>query len=155
MTGTIVSAVQLRQAKSLEGLTLPNGQTYDGELDFPPEETDTGSASEYGEINYAWRDLRGRDFQAANLANANLRGAILAGVNLSDANLNGANLYGAHLGEAILKRADLRGADLLAANLHNADLSQADLQSALVTEKQLGTTLSLEGAVLPDGSTRR
>ncbi len=62
---------------------------------------------------------------------------------------------------------DLRGTDLRRADLQNANLYEADLQGAFllqailqgaylqeahVTEKQLDTALSLEGATMPDGT---
>ena len=152
MTGAAVTAVQLRQAKSLHGLTLPNGQRYDAEQDFPAGTFSQGQADDPAGPSLAWRDLRSRDLRAAQLANANLRGANLSGVDLTDANLNGAFLLNANLRGAILLRADLRGANLLKSDLQDADLQQADLTYALVTEQQLATAVSLVGATLPDGS---
>jgi hypothetical protein len=55
-------------------------------------------------------------------------------VNLQGANLQDAYLEGAHLDGAILTGANLRG--------------------ATVTDEQLTNTLSLQGAILPDGSKR-
>ena len=42
-----------------------------------------------------------------------------------------------------------------AANLHDTDLRLADLAGALITDQQLASTVSLEGAILPDGSTHQ
>jgi uncharacterized protein YjbI with pentapeptide repeats len=85
--------------------------------------------------------------QAATLARSHLRAAHLRGAALQGANLQEAHLQGANLQEAHLERADLRGA-----NLEGADLRGAYLQRAQVTDKQLGDTLSLQGATMPDGS---
>ena len=62
-------------------------------------------------------------------------------IDLSGADLSGANLSGADLGSA-------RGADLGAANL-----SVANLGAARISTEQLDTAKSLEGAIMPDGST--
>lgn len=45
------------------------------------------------------------------------------------------------------------GADLGGANLSEAILRQANLTGADVTEEQLAQAASLEGAIMPDGTT--
>jgi uncharacterized protein YjbI with pentapeptide repeats len=47
----------------------------------------------------------------------------------------------------------MRGADLSGALLDEADLSRANLSGADVTQEQLDRTKSLEGILMPDGST--
>ena len=99
----------------------------------------------------------------ANLIDATLSGADLTGANLSDASLSDATLINACLRhadliEAKLVDADLSGAVLSRANLSrailvDADLSGADLTGAKVTQDQLAKTKSLQGAIMPDGST--
>jgi hypothetical protein len=66
----------------------------------------------------------------------------LWGADLSGADLSGADLSGANLSEANLQRADLS----------EADLREANLSKAKATEKQLDNALSLEGAIMPNGS---
>ncbi len=62
----------------------------------------------------------------------------MEGVDLSDANLRGAELV---------------TLDLTETNLSGADLLGANLSEATVTDEQLDTVWSLEGAIIPDGST--
>lgn len=91
--------------------------------------------------------LKGADLSGAFLISANLGGSIL-----SDAALKGANLRYADLDHTELDGADLRDADLSLASLVGADLKGANLEGAAITEKQLDTCESLEGATMPDGS---
>jgi len=51
-----------------------------------------------------------------------------------------------------LTDADLEGANLEGADLSNAYLGGANLKGANVTDEQLATCKSLEGATMPDGS---
>ncbi len=98
-------------------------------------------------------DLRGADLRGANLHFAYLQVANLSGANLSSANLSNADLRSVNLSSANLSGADLRFADLgEGANLSSADLRFADLDGAEVTEEQLATASSLEGAIMPDGT---
>jgi uncharacterized protein YjbI with pentapeptide repeats len=101
-------------------------------------------------------DLRGADFQDADLRGhlegANLEGAHLQGADLRGAFLRGADLQGAYLQKANLFRADLREAKLQKANLQKADLIGASLEGAQVTDEQLASAESLQGAIMPDGS---
>jgi uncharacterized protein YjbI with pentapeptide repeats len=84
----------------------------------------------------------------ADLTNANLRHAKLINT-LRDEPVS---LEGAILEGADLQGADLEGADLRETNLNKANLSRANLRGATVTNEQLKTTSSLEGATMPDGS---
>lgn len=103
------------------------------------------------------------DLSGATLFQASLRKANLIGANLSNANLSRADLRGADLSSADLSGADLREAvlskklfpqvPLPEADLSRANLSGASLTDAVVTEEQLNTALSLEGATMPDGQT--
>jgi uncharacterized protein YjbI with pentapeptide repeats len=120
-------------------------------------------------------DLSGTDLSNMSLANtnlleadlreANLSGTGLLSANLTKANLTNATLRDTQLGHAGLLETDLRDAklrdanighaNLSAANLSNADLRGADLTDAHVSEQQLRSAASLEGATMPDGQTLR
>lgn len=114
--------------------------------------------------------LASADLSGADLSHADLRGANLSGTNLSMADLSMAKLSGADLSmatkliEANLSGTDLSGANLSYANLRGADLSMADLSHAnlrgallsgatVVRQAQLKETWSLQGTIMPDGST--
>jgi uncharacterized protein YjbI with pentapeptide repeats len=99
--------------------------------------------------------------KGANLRGAKLSGAILRGAELREADLRKADLSRADLGPAKLQKADLtkarslhnadpHKADLTDADLTDADLTDADLSGATVTEEQLATCESLEGATVFD-----
>lgn len=72
---------------------------------------------------------------------------------LSEAVLPGIDLRGVYMRYADLTGADLRDADLRGAHLVSADLSRADLNGATVVQEQLDWAKSLEGTIMPDGST--
>jgi uncharacterized protein YjbI with pentapeptide repeats len=112
------------------------------------------------------------DFTGARLNDADLSGALLLAANLRNADLSNADLTDANQGVpseyieprarrgrkvtidlqgAYLHRAVLRRADLTYANLRDADLSGADLRDEIVTDEQLATCESLEGATMPNG----
>jgi uncharacterized protein YjbI with pentapeptide repeats len=114
----------------------------------------------------AGADLMRADLERADLEDANLSGAFLEEADLSGATLINADLSnheriykkGTHLWErgAGLRKADLRdanlqGANLQGANLTNANLSGANLKGANVTDEQLASSKSLEGATMPNG----
>lgn len=121
----------------------------------------------FANADLRWVNLESAELMGAVLANANLEGANIAGANLSawgnsaerefvpaslaGANLTRANLSGANLAEVDLQEAILMGADLRSANLQGAYLARANLQGARVTDEQLATAKSLEGAIMPDG----
>lgn len=89
----------------------------------------------------AWQaNLKDADLSGADLSEARLAMCFLFNGNLREANLTGANLRGANL-----SRADLSGA-----KLERADLRGAYLSGAIVTDEQLATALSLEGATMPN-----
>jgi uncharacterized protein YjbI with pentapeptide repeats len=71
---------------------------------------------------------------------------------LTIADLSNASLIGARLCVACLGRANLRNADLRDADLRDADLRDADLRGANITQDQLKQVVSIEGAIMPDGS---
>jgi uncharacterized protein YjbI with pentapeptide repeats len=100
-------------------------------------------------------DLSFADLSHANLSGANLDEADLRYANLQGANLSFANLHDADLGGASLARAMLSNAFLIGADLGRADLSSANLERATVTNQQLTVALSLQGAIMPDGSKHR
>ncbi len=97
-------------------------------------------------------DLYLSGLMGANLSEAFLISADLRASRLNDADLSGANLRYANLAHTSLVGADLRDADLSQASLEGADLRGANLQGATITEEQLDTSESLEGATMPDGS---
>jgi uncharacterized protein YjbI with pentapeptide repeats len=66
-------------------------------------------------------------------------------VSLLGANLSEANLSGADVGRVTLSGANLRGANLSGANLYEA--------RGITNEKLEQQVYSLEGAIMPDGST--
>ena len=125
--------------------------------------------ADLNDANLIGANLSGANLSGANLINADLSGANLVSANLtkailSSANLSGANLVNADLSGAVLiNNADLSGADLINANLSGANLSGADLSKtdlsgailsdAKVTEERLKEVESLEGTMMPDGST--
>lgn len=117
------------------------------------------SGADLSGANLLFTNLRGVDLSHAKLVGANLRGADLREVNLcgsdlSHAKLSGAKLFGAKLNKADLSGAALEGAILSGATLEGAILSGAKLRGATVTMEQLEKAKSLEGATMPDGSTR-
>jgi len=95
------------------------------------------------------------DLHDTDLTGANLQGADLQGANLQEADLQEAHLQHAHLTEADLQGAFFpeanRTDEQLHANLQDANLQGAILQYAKVTDEQLASTLSLQGATMPDG----
>jgi hypothetical protein len=97
--------------------------------------------------------LKDADFSEANLKDARLISTLgKEPISLKGANLKGAKLSGAILRKADLSDADLSNADLSDADLSDADLSDADLRNAKgLTNEQLATCSSLEGATMPDG----
>jgi uncharacterized protein YjbI with pentapeptide repeats len=108
-------------------------------------------------------DLREADLRGANLSNANLSDTVLAGANLlpydetQPAKLNAPNLLNGadpndiHTSNNNLKPTNLGSADLSNADLSGAYLTGAYLTGARVTEEQLATCKSLQGATMPDG----
>jgi uncharacterized protein YjbI with pentapeptide repeats len=122
-----------------------------------------GGANLYG-ADLSGSDLRGANLRGTNLRDADLSRALLNGADLSKAFLGGANLSEAKLEGAVLKEANLRMANVEVADLKEADLSGAKLGDAALrwsdmraalgwTEEQFSATLSLYGAIMPDGQT--
>jgi uncharacterized protein YjbI with pentapeptide repeats len=111
-------------------------------------------------INLTNADLEGADLSGADLNSIDLAGADLSGADLAGANLSYAYLHSTHLERANLRKADLTGAilndtkdtDDPPAFLQGADLTGVVLEGARVTEEQLATCKTLEGANMPDGS---
>jgi hypothetical protein len=89
------------------------------------------------------------------LTGGDLRKADLSNLNLTDAYLSGVRLHAADLSRAILDRADLSGSDLSSADLTKAKLRGANLKGAkgITNEELEEQAYSLEGAIMPDGST--
>lgn len=93
------------------------------------------------------------DLSGISLSRANFTLADLGKANLSEAHLESADLRGAKLNGVNLSGANLHGANLIETMLSGADLSHAKLLNAQVTSEQLLEARSLEGAIMPDGST--
>jgi uncharacterized protein YjbI with pentapeptide repeats len=113
------------------------------------------SGADLSEANLRYITLEGAALNGANLQNADLREAKLSGIDLGGAFLSGADFSGAYLSKASLREAQLQRKDelnLRGADLSGADLSGADLTDAIVTEEQLATCKSLQGATMPDGT---
>jgi Pentapeptide repeats (8 copies) len=98
-------------------------------------------------ISLAHAELRGAWLWLASLPGANLTKA-----HLHEADLHESDLQHVDLSDAVLKRADLRKAKLHRANLHQAYLEGANLEGATVSQEQLNSAFSLDGATMPDGS---
>ena len=92
-----------------------------------------------------------RDQTIVDLSGATLTGTILIRADLSNANLSGAFLQDSYLMATSLICANLRSTHLADATLDWVDLSGANLRGAGVSEEQLASCLSLEGATMPDG----
>src|SRR5215213_4619664 len=102
--------------------------------------------------------LREVDLRLANLSDANLRDTVLVGANLlpydktQPAKLNAPNLLnGADSSNIDSSNDHLTPTNLGGADLSNADLSGAYLTGAEVSEEQLDTCKSLQGATMTDG----
>jgi uncharacterized protein YjbI with pentapeptide repeats len=92
--------------------------------------------------------LKNADLHAVDWSQADLCGADLRGANLSGANLSGAIFF------SIIYVPRAFGSTIVIpnhANLSGADLSGANLRGAKVTDEQLATAKSLQGATMPDG----
>jgi len=110
------------------------------------------SSTRLNETNLRKAKLNGADLHGLLSRNLNLWDAQLSRANLSEAKLLSAALNQANLSEANLHGADLHGAKLYSANLSEADLSGADLsQVEGLSNRQLGSCMSLEGATMPHG----
>ena len=117
------------------------------------------------EANLSGTGMMRANLTKANLTNATLRDTQLGHAGLLETDLSNAKLRDANIGHANLSAANLSNADLRNtglrytgwpdANLSNADLRGADLTDAHVSEQQLRSAASLEGATMPDGQTLR
>jgi uncharacterized protein YjbI with pentapeptide repeats len=84
--------------------------------------------------------LIGVDFYRANFRKANLSGSLL----------NNSDLISANLSNADLSNANLTDANLMYANLKGANLSGAILKRTVISEKQLKSANTYEGAIIED-----
>ena len=109
-------------------------------------------SSDLGEANMSGCDLREADLSHALLSGANLSGADLRQASLASAELSSATLAGADLRQADLQGSHLDLADLQGADLEGADLRGSRLYEAIVSDEQLARALSLDYALLPDGT---
>ena len=97
-------------------------------------------------------DLRNTDLSNAYLNDTDLRTSDFRGTNLRGASLKDADLRSSDLSDSNFDGAKLTGADLSGAILDKSNLSNADLTNVKLTSKQLVTTKSLKGAIMPDGT---
>jgi uncharacterized protein YjbI with pentapeptide repeats len=109
------------------------------------------------EADLSIANLGGTNLSGADLGGANLNGTVLIAADLSDAILIRANLSKAYLDQAnlsssVLIAADLSGASLDNVNLMGATLGGVGLSGAKVTDEQLSSVKSLQGATMPDGT---
>lgn len=88
---------------------------------------------------------------SASLWQAELRDVDFSGAVFILTKFGYANLDEANFTEAILPLANFEGANLRGASLQGADLRRANLSKATVTDNQLQTAKSLEGAIMPNG----
>jgi uncharacterized protein YjbI with pentapeptide repeats len=100
-------------------------------------------------------NLHGASLLKANLFRADLPRADLSEADLSEANLSRVSLLRANLRETNLSGANLRRSTLSGAELRGINLSGANLNEAtgVTNEKLEQHASSLEGAIMPDGST--
>jgi hypothetical protein len=118
-------------------------------------------------VNLAKCDLTDRNLSDSNLSGANLAQADLSVSNLSEVDFSNANMSGAkaiesNMSDANFSDADLTGADLSGSNLIEAnftdaitvgvDFSGCNMTGAIISQAQLDQSLSVKGAVLPDGT---
>jgi uncharacterized protein YjbI with pentapeptide repeats len=132
------------------------------------------TGADLSEANLSRADLSEADLSGEDSLDEELdpflgdRAANLSGANLIEADLHGANLSWTNLSRADLRGANFRQADpfhlsysgvyeddyeQLPANLRNTYLIEANLTGANVTSEQLHQAKSLQGAIMPDGST--
>ena len=90
--------------------------------------------------------------QAGSSGKLDLRRRHLRKVDLSGLDLSGANLSGANLSGQDLSHKNLSNVNLSEANLREANLDYADLRGTMVSLEQLREALSLQGAIMPDGT---
>jgi len=130
-------------------------------------------------LNFA--NLNGANLTGVNLRGVSLTKAMMNRTELGQANLSDTMMYGANLLLANLRGANMSGAVLMSvntdstplprasattkysfdspgpknANLWGADLRGVDLTDAYVSEEQLRSAKSLEGATMPNGQVLR
>ena len=143
--GKLLTDKDLRNTKLKEIRELARGQT----MTVVREVDGTGKRSLLTFLHGA--GLIEAENPAVSLSGADLREAYLKGANLQG-DLRQADLRVAHHKEANLQYARLRGAHLQQASLLQANLRGAYLKGAEVTDQQLEAALSLQGAIMPDGS---
>lgn len=141
LQGVIMRGVVLREA-NLERAKLSGAKLRYADLRWVNLQNADLSKAELQKVDAEYGNFRG----------ANLDGATLREAHLWHADLRGAVLRAADFQQATLSNADLRDTNLEDAILESADLRQADLRGARVTDEQLEKALSLEDALMPDGS---
>jgi uncharacterized protein YjbI with pentapeptide repeats len=107
--------------------------------------------------------LRDADLRKAYLHKAYLNHADLSYINLNDAdlseadlsysNLNNTNFSYTNFNYAELWSADLTDSNIRGVSLIYTDLRTANLKGTHATQRQLKQAMSLQGAIMPDGST--
>jgi uncharacterized protein YjbI with pentapeptide repeats len=157
----------LARARTLTVLTRVDGERKRSVMQFLYESNlidKDDAALKLDGANLSGAKLARANLNKAGLSGANLREADLSGANLQEADLHNSDLRGADLGgrpfhimiasiEVILVMAEtnLTGANLRDADLEGANLRGANFTNATVTDEQLLSAISLEGATMPNG----
>jgi uncharacterized protein YjbI with pentapeptide repeats len=157
---TGVESQGLLSEMELSHAALSNAQLPGADLHYSSLNDADLSGANLAQANLSQVGLRDADLSGAELFEAELQLARLEEANLKDADLAYASLSGAYLMEAnlsgaYLKKVNLRDAHLKGADLSGAFLKETNLTDAHVSERQLLTAKSLEGATMPDGQTLR
>ena len=97
-------------------------------------------------LNYAHKDLRGKNFYRADLSGVNFTGSDLRGVNFRHANLKGANFVGAKLDGADFRFATLNKANLTKVKMHKGRFENADIKEVSLKKAKFGRRVSIRGA---------
>ena len=157
LAGTNLVDVQLSGTDlsnaDLHGAKLASANLQDAQLDGVVL-ADAWLAHTQGEEE----SMGAADLRGADLSNADLRGAIMNDADLGlplsasgrHVNLSGADLRGARLDSADLREASLTNTDLRRASMQGTELKGA---TGLTSEKLDRQVDSLNGAIMPDGST--
>lgn len=104
------------------------------------------------ESSLSGANLAQANFSISNLSKVDFSNSNLAGAVATESNMSSANFSNADLTNAILSGSNLIGADFTGAITAGVDFSGCNMTGAIITQEQLDQALSINGAVLPDGS---
>ena len=107
------------------------------------------------DLNYAHKDLRGKNFFRADLSNVNFTGSDLRGVNFRHANLEGANFVGAKLNRADFRFATLNKANLTKVKMHKGRFQNADIKEVSLKKAKFGPRVIMRGANFSKSNLRK